>query len=180
MRVSLKEYKNSCLTSIFHILFFHTTCIWTYPPLLEVTDIRTGSPIFQPTPPHYSVLDMRYSIGNWAIFSETWRYASQGRTPKFFFLAICFQPLVYCFLLQPLGFFPVHIHSGGGACDACYGRYRRLKSSPAGAPFIYPDSKVRWANMGPIWGRQDPGGPHVGPMNFAIWVAKPALRWRRG
>ena len=25
------------------------------------------------------------------------------------------------------------------------------------------------ANMGPIWGRQDPDGPHVGPMNFAIW-----------
>ena len=24
--------------------------------------------------------------------------------------------------------------------------------------------------MGPIWSRQDPGGPHVGPMNFAIWV----------
>ena len=23
--------------------------------------------------------------------------------------------------------------------------------------------------MGPIWGWQDPGGPHVGPMNFAIW-----------
>ena len=23
--------------------------------------------------------------------------------------------------------------------------------------------------MGPIWGQQDPGGPHVGPMNFAIW-----------
>ena len=23
--------------------------------------------------------------------------------------------------------------------------------------------------MGPIWGRQDPGGPHVGPVNFAIW-----------
>ena len=32
-----------------------------------------------------------------------------------------------------------------------------------------PDSKVRGANMGPIWGRQDPGGPHVVPMNFAIW-----------
>ena len=31
-----------------------------------------------------------------------------------------------------------------------------------------PDSKVHVANMGPIWGRQDPGGPHVGPMNFAI------------
>ena len=23
--------------------------------------------------------------------------------------------------------------------------------------------------MGPNWGRQDPGGPHVGPVNFAIW-----------
>ena len=31
-----------------------------------------------------------------------------------------------------------------------------------------PDSKVHGANMGPIWGRQDPGRPHVGHMNFAI------------
>ena len=36
-----------------------------------------------------------------------------------------------------------------------------------------PNSKVHGANMGPIWGRQDPGGPHVGPMNFAIWEVKP-------
>ena len=34
-----------------------------------------------------------------------------------------------------------------------------------------PDSKIRGANMGPIWDRQDPGGPHVGPMNFNIWVS---------
>ena len=33
-----------------------------------------------------------------------------------------------------------------------------------------PDSKVHGANMGPIWGRQDPGGPHVGPVNFDIWA----------
>ena len=32
---------------------------------------------------------------------------------------------------------------------------------------LIPDSKVDGANMGPVWGRQDPGGPHVGPMNFA-------------
>ena len=32
-----------------------------------------------------------------------------------------------------------------------------------------PDSKAHGANMGPIWGRQNPGGPHAGPMNFAIW-----------
>ena len=31
-----------------------------------------------------------------------------------------------------------------------------------------PDIKVHGAIMGPIWGRQDPGGPHVGPMNHAI------------
>ena len=37
----------------------------------------------------------------------------------------------------------------------------------------YSDSKVREANMGPIWGRQVPGGPHVGPMNFAIRVVMP-------
>ena len=37
---------------------------------------------------------------------------------------------------------------------------------------VSPDSKVHGANMGPIWGRQNPCGPHVGPMNFAIWVGK--------
>ena len=39
----------------------------------------------------------------------------------------------------------------------------------------YPDSKVHEANMGPIWGRQDPGGPHVSPMNFDIWVLKGSM-----
>ena len=33
-----------------------------------------------------------------------------------------------------------------------------------------PDSKVHGTNMGPIWGRQDPDGPHhVVPMDFALW-----------
>ena len=31
-------------------------------------------------------------------------------------------------------------------------------------------SKVRWVKMGPTMGWQDPGGPHVGPMNLAIRV----------
>ena len=30
-----------------------------------------------------------------------------------------------------------------------------------------PDSKVHGAYMGPTWGRQDPGWPHVGPMKLA-------------
>ena len=34
---------------------------------------------------------------------------------------------------------------------------------------MHPDSKVHGVNIGPIWGRQYPGEPHVGPMNFALW-----------
>ena len=35
---------------------------------------------------------------------------------------------------------------------------------------LYPDSKVHGAHTGPIWGRQDPGGTHVDPMDFAMLV----------
>ena len=41
----------------------------------------------------------------------------------------------------------------------------------------YPDSKVHGANMGPIWGQQDPGGPHGGPMSLAIWVGYRQSQW---
>ena len=47
-----------------------------------------------------------------------------------------------------------------------------LNSLPCSTTYQWlsiPDSKVHGAIMGPIWGRQDPGGPHVRPMNFAIW-----------
>ena len=37
----------------------------------------------------------------------------------------------------------------------------------------FPDSKVHGAYMGPTWGRQGPGGPHVCPMNLAIRVVAP-------
>ena len=35
---------------------------------------------------------------------------------------------------------------------------------------VSPDIKDYEANMGPTWGRQDPGGPQVGPMKLVIWV----------
>ena len=46
----------------------------------------------------------------------------------------------------------------------------------------HPDSKDHGANMGPTWGRQDPGGPHVGPMILAIWGRFSAqyIMWRSG
>ena len=34
---------------------------------------------------------------------------------------------------------------------------------------MIPDSKVHGANMGPTWVLSAPDGPHVGPMNLAIW-----------
>ena len=46
------------------------------------------------------------------------------------------------------------------------------------AKYMTLDSKVRGANMGPIWGRQDPGGPHVGPMNFAVWDLIPGAQFQ--
>ena len=39
------------------------------------------------------------------------------------------------------------------------------------------DSKVHGAIMGPIGGRQDPGGSRVGSMNFAIWVLAGSIPW---
>ena len=44
----------------------------------------------------------------------------------------------------------------------------------------FTDSKVYGANMGPTWVLSAPGGPHVGPMDLAIWlVLSLAFRWRR-
>ena len=40
---------------------------------------------------------------------------------------------------------------------------------PPPHPPVHPWQQGSWGQHGPIWGRQDPGGPHVGPMNIAIW-----------
>ena len=52
-------------------------------------------------------------------------------------------------------------------------RYDNLRCHPWRQNYqwkLFPNSKVHWTNMEPIWGRQDPCWPHVGPMNFSIWV----------
>ena len=36
---------------------------------------------------------------------------------------------------------------------------------------VNPDCKIHGTNVEPTWGRQDPGGPRVGHMNFGIWDA---------
>ena len=54
----------------------------------------------------------------------------------------------------------------------CY--YHQLQQSSEQKVYharTHADSKIHGTNMGPIWGRQDPGGPHVGSMKFAIWTS---------
>ena len=56
--------------------------------------------------------------------------------------------------------------------------HRRSKSELTNG---IPDSKIYGANVGPNWGCQDPGGPHVGHTNLANWdtIAHPH-RWAMG
>ena len=65
------------------------------------------------------------------------------------------------------------------SCPSGLLQCRRSNVAVAVTKLAYPDCKVHGANMGPIWGRQDPGGPHVGPMNFAIWVYSEAIGGHR-
>ena len=69
--------------------------------------------------------------------------------------------------LNPLGY----VFQWNWIYCPCWDRYS-LAVSCCILPQVngYPDNKIHGANMRPIWGRQDPGGPHVGPMNIDIWV----------
>ena len=50
-----------------------------------------------------------------------------------------------------------------------YSHQKTIQQNPADdKSFLI--AKVHEANMGPIWGRQDPVEPHVCPKNLAIWV----------
>ena len=60
--------------------------------------------------------------------------------------------------------------------EATSSHHRNIISTPESVLFYRywtppPGNKVHGANMGPIWGRQDLGGPHIFPMNFAIWAS---------
>ena len=66
----------------------------------------------------------------------------------------------------------VHIVALRVGIQRCLADARSVSVSWRHHVYVYhfPDSKVHGAYMGPTWGRQDPGGPHVGPMNLAIRV----------
>ena len=53
-------------------------------------------------------------------------------------------------------------------CLFCF-RYRNKKVEwKEPWKYVVPDSKVNRAYMGPTRARQDPGEPHVGPLNLAM------------
>ena len=55
-------------------------------------------------------------------------------------------------------------------CKSAYVLYKLSQTMQFPGKIVgNPDSKFHGANMGPIGGRQDPGGPHVYPMSFAVW-----------
>ena len=73
----------------------------------------------------------------------------------------CYRPLTDCIYMKGCEWVVMFLcHLWPYITYITYGFHRH----------IYPDSKVHGANVGPIWGRQDPDGPHVCAMNFAIWV----------
>ena len=50
--------------------------------------------------------------------------------------------------------------------------YGLVAEQAGGIEILYrniPDSNVHGANMGPTWVLSSPCGPHVGPVNLAIW-----------
>ena len=54
--------------------------------------------------------------------------------------------------------------SGNGLCLQTTSQHLSQCWFRSMSSYGVPDSKVHRANMGPIWGRQDPDGPHVGPI----------------
>ena len=75
---------------------------------------------------------------------------------------------IHCWTSSPVGSdsrqFNIHVTSLRFYEDLCtLSKHQSKLVSRHLCPMLFPDSKVHGANMGPIWGQQDPGGPHVGP-----------------
>ena len=74
----------------------------------------------------------------------------------------------------------------GTSLDPCYGTLKYIQvlysciARKSGVVFgnkeYSPYSKAHGANMGTTWGRQDPGGPHVGHMNLVTLCMLPHPR----
>ena len=57
----------------------------------------------------------------------------------------------------------------GSVNDTSVDRLQLFGGVPSSREQNIPDNKVHGANMGSTWVLSAPDGPHVGPMNLAIW-----------
>ena len=109
----------------------------------------------------YSVFQM------WNLHHSVYRIIKESYTPIYtcvyiyIYISYAVQMYIYCIWLAG-GCTETLLPSG------CSWHGAKLFM---GCSRIFPDSQVHGVNMGPIWGREDPGGAHVDPMNLAIWVA---------
>ena len=89
-------------------------------------------------------------------------------TPTFYIAAIFVK---YCYTTV----FGCYNSWANLRCSGCYPLGEKLlwnRSIPLFPSLhaLIATRKVHGASMGPTWGRQDPGGPHVGPMNLATMI----------
>ena len=90
-------------------------------------------------------------------------------TCNIFIVALNHILYIYIYIYMCTIRFPIHCSEDGSLGQ----RTRNLKQ------FI-PDSNIHGANVGPTWGRQDPGGPHVGHRNIATWDVFFAMQYKQG
>ena len=146
----------------------HHNKTWILNPLRD----RGGCPLKFPTKYHTHTLKDMIFIQHW-IFSRALRFKSSYvflKCPLYTWLVIwAAKPPGVHFNINvfiDIGIFIIIIRWSWSCLIFMMGITILVRQ----CLYIYPDSKVHGANMGPIWGWQDQGGPHVGPMNFAIWV----------
>ena len=84
---------------------------------------------------------------------------------------LCIVLFYVCYIMIPRGFMQF-MHPSITTLKVASIASGQSADCPSASEAALKDiSKHPWygANMGPVWGRQDPGGPHIGPMKFDIW-----------
>ena len=110
----------------------------------------------------HGIINLYKHIHVWGCFLEVWAMGLSITTMNHISTGVKRRLAchLHCDCLM-LGVATLHILLSGATTSV-------LCKSSMQPCYDNPDSKVHEAYMGPTWGRQDPGGPHVGPRNLAI------------
>ena len=128
---------------------------------------RSAGNMARPTPsstmPNFSNSNNPIMLNKW--YHDAIWYSRYHIQLRFLFSCATDYHDLYTAFCPSVGYFVtiLFIFFTGETFILVFGRLSHIR--PVGT---IPESKVHGAYMGPTWGRQDPGGPHVGPMNLAI------------